>query len=99
MGKVFLSLFFSAIGVTSATDVSYQGGCSCVQDISVTLCEKNIMFWGVSGTDSEIIGLLWNLSFLEYCTDLFFLGLFLSFIVPSFLPLLVTLVSDSCFCL
>ena len=29
---------------TSATDVSDQGGCSCVQNISVTLCEENIRY-------------------------------------------------------
>ena len=53
------------------------------------------MFWEISGIDSEIIGLLWNLSFLEYSTGSFFLGLFISFIDFSFLPLLVTLVYDS----
>ena len=38
MGKVFFeSVFFCYWRVTSATDVSDQGGCSCVQDISVTL--------------------------------------------------------------
>ena len=58
--------------------------CSCVQDILVTLCEENIMFWEVSGIGSEVIGLLWNLSFLEYSTGLFFLGLLLSFIVRLF---------------
>ena len=57
--------------------------CSCVQDISVTLCEENIMFWEVSGIGTEAIGPLWNLPFLEYSTGSFFLGLFLSFIVPS----------------
>ena len=67
--------------------------CSCVQDISVTLCEENITFWEVSGIGSEVIGLLWNLSFLEYYTGLFFLGLFLSSLYLSFLrPLLVALV-------
>ena len=64
--------------------MSDQEGCSCVQDISVTMCEENIMFWEVSGIGSEVIGLLWSLSFLEYSTGLFFLGLFLSFIVLSF---------------
>ena len=34
------------------------------------------MFWEVSGIGSEVIGLLWNLSFLEYSARLFFLGLF-----------------------
>ena len=44
---------------------SYPGGldysycyCLCVQDISVTLCEENIMFWEVSGIGSKVIGLL-----------------------------------------
>ena len=49
----------------------------------MTLCEENIMFWEVSGIGTEVIGLLWNLPFLEYSTGLLFLGLFLSFIVPS----------------
>ena len=40
------------------------------------------MFWEVYGIGTEVIGLLWNLPFLEYSTGLFFLGLFLSFIVP-----------------
>ena len=39
------------------------------------------MFWEVSGIGSEVIGLLWNMSYLEYSTGLLFLGLFLSFIV------------------
>ena len=42
------------------------------------------MFWEVSGIGSEIIGVLWNLSFSEYSTWLFFLGLFLSVIVFVF---------------
>ena len=29
--------------------------CSCVQGISATLCEENIMFWEVSGTGTEVI--------------------------------------------
>ena len=29
--------------VTSATDVSDHGGCSCVQDTSVTLCEETLV--------------------------------------------------------
>ena len=62
--------------------MSDQGGCSCVQEISVTSCEENIMFWEVSGIGTEVIGLLWNLPFLEYSTGLFFLGIFLSVIVP-----------------
>ena len=41
------------------------------------------MFWEVSGIGTEVVGVLWNLPFLEYSTGLFFLGLFLSFIVPS----------------
>ena len=49
----------------------------------MTLCEENIMFWEVSGVGTEVIGQLWNLPCLEYSTGLFFLGLFLSFIVPS----------------
>ena len=76
--------------------MSDHGGFSYVQEISVTLCEENIVSWEVSGIGFEDIGFLWNLSFLEYFTGLlFFLGLFLSFIVLFFLPLLVTLVSDS----
>ena len=47
------------------------------------MCDENIMFWEVSGIGTEVIGLLWNLPFLEYFTGLFFLGLFLSLIVPS----------------
>ena len=69
--------------------MSDQGGCSCVQDILGTLCEENIMFWEVSGIGTEVIGLLWNLPFLEYSTGLFFLRLFLSFIVPSWLLLFI----------
>ena len=49
----------------------------------MTSCEENIMFWEVSGIGTEVIGLLWNLPFLEYSTGLFFLGLFLPFVVPS----------------
>ena len=63
--------------------MSDQGGCFCVQEISVTLCEENIMFWEVSGIGTEVVGLLWSLPFLEYSNGLVFLGLFLSFIVPS----------------
>ena len=41
--------------------MSDQGRCSCVQDISVTLCDEIIiMFWEVSGIGTEVIGLLWN---------------------------------------
>ena len=69
--------------------MSDQGGCSCVQDILVALCEENIMFWEVSGIGTEVIGLLWNLPFLEYSTGLLFLRLFLSFIVPSWLLLFI----------
>ena len=59
--------------------------CSCIQDISVTLREKNMMFWEVSGIGSEAIGPLWN-----------FLGIFVSIILLSLFSLLgVTLVSDS----
>ena len=66
------------------------------------------MFWEVSGIGTEVIGLLWNLLFLEYSTGLLFLGLFLSFIVPSwsllflslvFCLLFLGLVPDCCFCL
>ena len=73
--------------------------CSCVQSISATLCEENIMFWEVSGIGTEVIGLLWNLPFLEYLTGLFFLGLFLPLIVPSGSLLLSdsVLFSVSCF--
>ena len=39
----------------SATNMSDQGGCSCVQGISATLCEENIMFWEVSGIGTEVI--------------------------------------------
>ena len=43
------------------------------------------MFWEVSGIDAEVIGLvLWNVSFFEYSTGLFFLGLFISYIVLLF---------------
>ena len=59
----------------------------------MTLCEENIMFWEVSGIGTEVIGLLWNLPFLEYSTGLFFLGLFISFIVPFW----SLLFSVSCF--
>ena len=38
--------------------MSDQGGCSCVQDISVALCEENKTFWEVSGIGTEVIGLL-----------------------------------------
>ena len=60
------------------------------------------MLWEVSGIDTEVIGLLWNLPFLEYSTGLFFPGSFLSFIVPSWSLLFLTLVfcllfSVSCF--
>ena len=48
------------------------------------------MFWEVSAIDSDVIGLvLWNVSFFEYSTGLFFLGLFISFIVLLFSSLLV----------
>ena len=66
------------------------------------------MFWEVSGIGTEVIGLLWNLPFLEYSTELFFLRLFISFVVPSwsflfsvscFCFLFLTLVPDCCFCL
>ena len=50
----------------------------------MTLCEEIIMFWEGSGIDSEVIGFLWNMSFLEYSTGLFLLGLFISFIVLLF---------------
>ena len=98
MGKVFLVWFSCDWRVTSATDMSDQGGCSCVQGISANLCEENIMFWEVSGI----------------VLKLFFLGLFLSLIVPSgslslsacssYLPALVfcllclSLVPDCRFC-
>ena len=76
--------------------MSDQGGCSCVQDISLTLCEENIMFWEVSGIGTEVIGHLWNLPFLEYSTGLLFLVLFISFIVPPWSLLLsVSCLSDS----
>ena len=35
--------------------MSDQGGCSCVRDISATLCEENIMFWEVSGIGTEVV--------------------------------------------
>ena len=44
----------------------FAGRCSCVQNISVTSCEENIMFWEVSGIGTKVIGLLWNLPFLGY---------------------------------
>ena len=53
------------------------------------------MFWEGSGIDSEVIGFLWNMSFLEYSTGLFFSGYLFPLLYFSFLPLLVTLVSDS----
>ena len=71
----------------------------------MTLCEENIMFWEVSGIGSEVIALLWNLSFLEYSTGLLFLGLFLSFIALLFSSplgrdtLVLSLAPDYCFCL
>ena len=49
----------------------------------MTLCEENLMFWEVSGIGTEVIGLSWNLPFLECSTVLFFLGVFFSFIVSS----------------
>ena len=60
------------------------------------------MFWEVSGVGTEVIGLLWNLPFLEYSTGSFLLGLFISFIVPSWSLLFsvscfLSLVSVSCF--
>ena len=55
MGKVLLVWFSCDWRVISATDMSDQGGCSCVQGISATLCEENIMFWEVSGIGTEII--------------------------------------------
>ena len=43
----------------------------------MNLCEENKMFWEFPGIGSKVIGLfLWNLSFLEYTTGLFFLGYF-----------------------
>ena len=79
--------------------MSDQGGCSCVQGISATLCEENIMFW-------EFPGLV---------LKLLFLGLFLSLIVSSeslflsaysclsdsalvFCLMCQSLVPDCCFC-
>ena len=59
----------------------------------MTLCEENVIFWEVSGIGTEVIGLLWNLPFLKYSTGLFFLGLFLPFIVPSW----SLSISASCF--
>ena len=50
----------------------------------MTLSGENIMFLEVSGIGFEIIGLLRNLSFLEYSTGFFFVGLFISFIVFLF---------------
>ena len=55
MGKVLLVGFSCDWRVISATDMSDQGGCSCVQDISAILCEENIMFWEVSGIGAEVI--------------------------------------------
>ena len=62
------------------------------------------MFWEVFGIGSEVIGLLWNLSFLEYFTRLFFLGSSLSlFVLPFYFSLghscFLTLVPDCCFSL
>ena len=61
-----------------------------------------MVFWEVSGIGTEVIGLLWNLPFLEYSAGLLFLGLFLSVIVPPWSLLFLTLVylslvSVSCF--
>ena len=39
---------------THATPCSVPG-CSCVQSISATLCEENIMFWDVSGIGTDVI--------------------------------------------
>ena len=56
------------------------------------------MFCENSGIGTEVIGFLWNLPCLEYSTGLFFLGLFLSFIVPSWSLLFFCLLfSVSCF--
>ena len=46
--------------------MSDQGGCSCVQGISATLCKENITFWEVSGIGTEVI-LSRIISFLD-CT-------------------------------
>ena len=43
MRNVLVLFFLCDSRVASATDVSDQGGCSCVQDKSVTLCEENII--------------------------------------------------------
>ena len=52
------------------------------------------MFWEVSGIGTEVIGLLWNLPFLEYSTGLFFLGIIISLIVSS-----GSLLLSACSCL
>ena len=59
--------------------------CSCVQDISVTLYEGNIMFWEVSGI-GYFFPSLYPLGHSCYLPALVFCLLFLS------------LVSDCCFC-
>ena len=71
--------------------MSDQGGCLCVQDISVTLCEENIMFWEVSGIGTEVIGLLWNLPFWNTPPGYSFSGYFF----PSLYPLGHSCLSDS----
>ena len=73
----------------------------CVQDISVTLCEENIMFWEVSGIGTEVIGFLscgichvWNTPPGYSFSGYFFLSLY-----PLGHPCFLSLVSASCFCL
>ena len=72
--------------------MSDQGGCSCVQDISVTLCEKYRMFWEVSGIDSEVIRLFCGIRHHWNTPRGYSFSGFLSLFVLFFSPLLVTLV-------
>ena len=103
------SAFLSARGSGGERSGGAGTDCSCVQDISVTLCEENIMFWEVSGIGTEVIELLRNLPFLEYPTLFFILSRVISFLHCTLLATLVfcllfsascflSLVSVSCFC-
>ena len=74
---------------------------SCVQDISVTLFEENIMFWEVSGIGTEVIVFLscgichvWNTP-----PGYSFSGCFFPSLYPLGHSCFLSLVSVSCFCL
>ena len=71
--------------------MSDQGGCSCVQDTSVTLYEEYVMFWEVCGICSEIIGPLLNMSGMHHGIILSPVIYFLISTLSS-VPLLVSLV-------